>query len=103
MPSDPQFTKTAENSTGGVASLDELFELHRAVARSFLSKLKDDTATAADRAAATQFLRLNGVFRGGVLSPSEMGEAMKEVYQGLPRFDDDDALDKITALTTALN
>ncbi len=92
---------TEDTDTTSITPIDELFDLHREVARSLLTKLKDGTATAADRAVATNFLRLNGVFRGGALSPSEVGEAMEELYRGLPKFDDD--LDMATAVANTLN
>ena len=92
---------TEDTDTTSITPVEELFDLHRQLARSLLIKMRDGTATAADRSVATSFLRLNGVFRGGALSPSEVGEAVEDLYRSLPKFDDD--LDMATAVANTLN
>ena len=74
----------------GLSPIEELFKLHSKVNSELLRKLETGEATAADLSSAVQFLRLNGVYRGGQLSPDELGAALSGVYQTLPTFEDED-------------
>ena len=77
--------------TDTIAPFEELCAVHRELARSFLTKMKEGKATAADLAAAVAYLRMNGVYKGGNLSPDDMGKAMRDLADQLPEFDDDGA------------
>jgi hypothetical protein len=80
----------ADNTKPSLSQLDELLKLHSGTTAALLKKVTDGEATAADLAASVQWLRLNGVYRGGQLSPDELGDALTNVYHNLPRFDDED-------------
>lgn len=80
----------SDQDTPGLSPIEELFRLHSKVNSELLRKIEAGEATAADLSSAVQFLRLNGVYRGGQLSPDELGVALTGVYQSLPSFEDED-------------
>ncbi len=81
-----------------LSQLTELLKLHSGTTAAFLKKVTDGEATAADLAASVQWLRLNGVYRGGQLSPDELGDALTDVYRNLPSFTDEDPARQIPPL-----
>lgn len=66
------------------ATQEALNELHGLVATVLAARLKDGTATAADIAQATKFLKDNGIEVGVVPANSPLGQLQQSVADKLP-------------------
>jgi hypothetical protein len=66
------------------ATTEALDELHGLVAKVLAARLKDGTATAADIAQATKFLKDNGIEVGAAPPGSPLGQLRQSVADNLP-------------------